>query len=77
MRRNVNMKVHNKKGKYVYKKGDKWERYDNLSFSEVILRIKDGFAWFKEMFWFILLMGITIICIIGIIYIMLHDFGVI
>ena len=71
------MKVHNKKGKYVYKRGDKWERYDNLSFSEVILRIKDGFAWLKEMFWFLLLIGIPIICLIGTIYVMLHDFGVI
>jgi len=71
------MKVHNKKGKYVYKKGDKWERYDNLSFSEVILRIKYGFAWLIEMFWLIFLTGIIIICLIGSIYVMLHDFGVI
>lgn len=72
------MKVHNKKGKYVYKRGDKWKRYDNLSFSEVILRIKDGFAWLKKRFWAIFLMiGIPIICLIGTIYVMLHDFGVI
>jgi hypothetical protein len=77
VRGNVNMKLHNKKGKYVYKKGDRWERYDILSFEEVVLRIKEGLAWLKKRFWAIFLIGIPIIYLIGSIYIMLHDFGVI
>ena len=75
MRRNVNMKVHNKKGKYVYKKGDRWERYDILSFKEVVLGIKEGLAWLERRFWAIFLIGIPIICLIGTIYALNMIFG--